>query len=128
MKHFYSILLYYVDLVVDHSTIASISFFNGIYLNSESRYFSPNYRLLDLATTLTIIFGVLLYIVYCTIQGDVDCVKVLLKYGASVGYEMVDGNTALLAAAHDDKREAAKLLLSAGADPMLPNRDGVTPV
>ena len=57
-----------------------------------------------------------------------DCVKVLLKHGANVGHEMVDGNTALLAAAHDDKREAAKLLLSAGADPMLPNRDGVTPV
>ena len=57
-----------------------------------------------------------------------DCIKVLLKHGANVALEVADGNTALLAAAHDDKREAAKQLLAHGADPSQPNRDGLTPI
>jgi uncharacterized protein len=60
--------------------------------------------------------------------GSIDAVVVLLNRGAEVDGGRVPGNaTPLLVAAMNNQPEAARLLLSAGADPNIRDDEGDTP-
>ena len=48
--------------------------------------------------------------------GDPDKVKALLKEGASIEARDASGATALLAATHENRVDAARALIGAGAD------------
>ncbi|XP_072098070.1 protein phosphatase 1 regulatory subunit 27 [Mobula birostris] len=62
------------------------------------------------------------------LTGNLDCVKLLLKYGADVLQRDEDGWTALHIACSDGHTEIAKYLLSQGAQADSVNDDGELPV
>ncbi len=54
--------------------------------------------------------------------------KALLKAGAMVDIQDVYGQTALLVATAENNVEMVMILLQAGADPLIENKDGVNSV
>lgn len=66
--------------------------------------------------------------------GDLDAVRLLIEYGADVNYVSRHGNTALMQAAqysggdgeNDKSAESIELLLANGADPDIPDRNGIS--
>jgi uncharacterized protein len=60
-------------------------------------------------------------------SGLIDTVKVLLKYGANPNAKLLDGDTALMAAAiQSGSKDVVKVLIAAGADVSYKNKRGKT--
>ena len=66
-------------------------------------------------------------LISATVLENTDIVKALVENGAKVNWQDDNGDTALMYAVYNFSYKSAKILIDAGADPYLANRDGYTP-
>jgi ankyrin repeat protein len=65
-------------------------------------------------------------LLFATLSGHKDVVKILLDYGAEVDSRASDGRTPLILAAGKGSKDIVDMLLKAGADPSLTDQTGAT--
>ena len=66
-------------------------------------------------------------LISATVLENTDIVKALVENGAKVNWQDDNGDTALMYAVYNFSYKSAKILIDAGADPYLANREGYTP-
>jgi len=57
-------------------------------------------------------------------DGNADCARVLIEFGANVNWQQENGVTPLMSAVIACSEEVVEILLSSGADPAIATRDG----
>eukprot|EP00009_Paramoeba_aestuarina_P007528 CAMPEP_0201524030 /NCGR_PEP_ID=MMETSP0161_2-20130828/21071_1 /ASSEMBLY_ACC=CAM_ASM_000251 /TAXON_ID=180227 /ORGANISM="Neoparamoeba aestuarina, Strain SoJaBio B1-5/56/2" /LENGTH=180 /DNA_ID=CAMNT_0047923289 /DNA_START=93 /DNA_END=635 /DNA_ORIENTATION=+ len=67
-------------------------------------------------------------LMHAVLQGNVECVKVLLELGANPEIGEKDGYTPMHGAGFQGRAEVAKLLINKGLDPDPVHEDGYTPL
>jgi len=61
---------------------------------------------------------------YAIINNDIKLIKLLIKYKANLNYQDENGNTSLHYYLHHKNPEVLRMLLEAGADPSIENKNG----
>ncbi len=67
-------------------------------------------------------------LVWATMSGCTEAVKLFLQFGANPNIQIQDGKTALMFAADWERTKIVELLLQHGADPNIQNQNGDTPL